>query len=251
MHLAKALCALAPAIILAACGGGDDIDDRLDVADPQVRFVHAIPIGPAVTLFRNDVAQADATSAGYKFASPYFDVETGPAVWRVNTDVGNVQIGAPTSIDAKRGNRYTMIAVPGSPNGDLMLIDDPFNKGLTSDNARVRAVNASFNAQNIDVYLTPPTVDLAGVAPNFASVGYKAAMPPSGDDSAELPGGSYQLRITPAGTKTVIFSAPVTLANDADWLVMTVPGDISPNAIRVLLVLANDPGRTTQEIASQ
>jgi hypothetical protein len=49
----------------------------------------------------------------------------------------------------------------------------------------------------------------------------------------------------------VIFSAPVTLANNADWLVMTVPGNVTPNAIRVLLVLADDPSRTTQEIASQ
>ena len=41
--------------LLAACGGSDDdsFDDRADVADPKVRFVHAVPGGPNVTLWRN------------------------------------------------------------------------------------------------------------------------------------------------------------------------------------------------------
>ena len=174
MKPGKFLLALVPILLVAACGGSDDLEDRLDVADPKVRFVHAIPLGPDVTLFRNDVAQSDATNVGYKYASTYFDVETGIGTWRVNTSTGNVQLGALTQIDAKRGNRYTMVAVPGSPAADLMLIDDPYNKGLTTDDARVRAVNASFNAQNIDVYLNPPGTDLATVGPNFAAVGYKS-----------------------------------------------------------------------------
>lgn len=46
-HSMKFLLALAPIALIAACGGGDDdLDDRLDIADPKVRFVHAIPAGP-------------------------------------------------------------------------------------------------------------------------------------------------------------------------------------------------------------
>ena len=76
-------------------------------------------------------------------------------------------------------------------------------------------------------------------------------MPPSGDDSAQLDGGSYQLQITQAGTKTVIFDAPVVLADNADWVVMTIPDSVAANDIKVLLVLADEPSRTTLEIASQ
>ena len=40
--------ALLPAVLLAACGGNDGIDDRLGTADPKVRLVHAVPAAPNV-----------------------------------------------------------------------------------------------------------------------------------------------------------------------------------------------------------
>ena len=47
----KVLLACVPVLGLAACGGSDT-QDRLDVADPEVRFVHASPIAPNLTLYR-------------------------------------------------------------------------------------------------------------------------------------------------------------------------------------------------------
>ena len=49
--------------LLAACGGSDDdsFDDRADIADPKLRFVHAVPGGPNVTLQRNGVNESGAT----------------------------------------------------------------------------------------------------------------------------------------------------------------------------------------------
>jgi hypothetical protein len=52
----KLLLSCPPFAALAACGGGDT-EDRLDVADPAVRFVHAAPVVPNLTLFRATVAQ--------------------------------------------------------------------------------------------------------------------------------------------------------------------------------------------------
>ena len=47
----KLLLAAAPVLLVAACGGGDDsLDDRLNLADPKVRFVHAATASPALTL---------------------------------------------------------------------------------------------------------------------------------------------------------------------------------------------------------
>jgi hypothetical protein len=60
--LHKLLFACIPLAMLAACGGGDT-EDRLDVADPVVRFVHAAPSTSAVTLYRATIAQSDATNA--------------------------------------------------------------------------------------------------------------------------------------------------------------------------------------------
>ena len=233
------------ASLLAACGGSDDdADDRLDIADPKVRFVHAVPAGPAVSLYRNDAKQADVTNTDYLFASRYFDVATGDATWTLKTettptvDVGEVEF------NSRRGDKYTLVALPGATAAELLLIEDPYNKGLTSDSARVRVVNAAFNAPSIDVYLTPPTTDIGTVSPRFGPVAYRNSSPGSGADSVELDGGNYLLRITVGGTKTVIFSKAVTLNDNADWLLTVIPdegvGAVTPNDVRVLLVRGDD-----------
>ena len=63
---------------IAACGGGDTAD-RLDLANPSLRFVHASPLAPNLTLTRAGVAQTDETNVPYGFASNYFDIDTGAA----------------------------------------------------------------------------------------------------------------------------------------------------------------------------
>ncbi len=251
MKLAQLLmAAIAPTLMLAACGGGDDLDDRLDVADPKIRFVHANPVGPDLTLYREGVAQVDATDVGYKFASPYFDVPGGTASWAVQTSTGDVDV-ATLPIDTQRGNLYTLVAVTDGLTGDVVLIDDPYNKRLTTDHARVRTLNASANAPRVDVYLTAPGADLGTATPNMAGAAYKSAVPASGGDSVEFDGGDYQLRVTTAGTKTVLFNATVTLPDNADLLLVTVPDSVVSSAIRVLVVKTDDPTKTVTELASQ
>lgn len=216
---------LAPTMLVAACGGGGDAEDRLDVADPRVRFIQAIPVG-TYTLFRNDMAQSDATNVGYKYGSKYFDVETGQATWAVKTDSGTTIVEAP--IDARRGNRYTLIAAPAANDGQSFLtIRDPYNKGLVSDKARVRIANAAFTVGSIDLYITPVGTSIDSLQPTMAAVEYGAASPADSVDSIELAGGSYQLQMTEAGTKDVVFNTTVTIDNNADWLFVAVPDGLS------------------------
>ena len=249
--VSKLLLALVPALFLAACGGGneDDLDDRLDLADPKVRLVHAVPLGPDVSLFRNGEAQAsEVTGMPYKGASDYFDVSTNEATWEVRTATSpSASIGEVT-FDPSRGEKYTLIAVPDAGSlTEVVLITDPFRKGLTSDKARLRAFNAAFNAANLDVYLTAPGADIATATPTFAAVGYKDAMPASGEDSIEVSGDTYQLRLTEAGSKTVVFDAEVVLEDNADWLLVPVPASLDANHVNVLAVRA-DAGTPAVEI---
>lgn len=100
--------ALACTGLLGACGGGgdDNLDDRLGLAEPKLRFVHAVPGGAHVTLLRNGSAETAVTNVAYKFGSPYSDVGAGPQALSLRAVTGNVEL-ATGSVDAKRGTRYT------------------------------------------------------------------------------------------------------------------------------------------------
>jgi hypothetical protein len=250
--LHKLLLATAPLLLIAACGGGDDsLDDRLDIADPKVRFVNAAALSPAMTVYRNGTAQADATNVAYRGASRYYDVETGSATWRVATTSGNVDVGT-VNFNATRGDKFTLVAVPNLSltGAEVLIISDPYDKELTANNARVRVLHAASNTPTaVDVYLTSTGTDIATVAPNFAGVGYKVANPASGSNSIDFTvgNGAYELTITAAGSKTPVFRAPVTVTNNADWLLTVLPDSATPGDLKVLVVKSDD-GTATQEI---
>ena len=122
-----------------------------------------------------------------------------------------------------------------------MLFRSPFDKGLLSNSARVRAFNATVNAQNVDIYIVPQGTNIAAVGPTLSAVSFKNAVPPSGQDSVYMDGGTYVLIATTANTKTIIFqSGTFSLSNNADWLLTTVPiagvlSQLLPNQIDVLV----------------
>jgi Domain of unknown function (DUF4397) len=217
--------ALLPFIGLAACGGGDDLQDRLDVADPAVRFVNVAPNAPNLTLLRETAAQSDANNTTFGFADDYFDIDTANANWNVNTTTGNAPVGS-VPINPVRGDLYTIVAYGTSATASgVALIVDPFNKPLTSQSTRLRLFNASYNAGNIDVYMSVPgtNINTAGATPLIAATVLGTAGPASGSDSVSLPGGNYTLTITVAGTKTVLFTGPLDFGNNQDLLLLTVP----------------------------
>lgn len=247
----------APVLLVAACGGGSDLEDRLDVADPKVRFVHAAAGAQNVTLFRNNAAQSDATNVPYKAASGYFDVETGNATWRLATSASATPPNTDLStigVDARRGNRYNLVAVPSGAGVELLSIRDPYNKSLVSDRARIRVVNAAPNTTGaVDLYLTPNDNSITSISPTVAGVGLRQAVPGDSQDSQEIQGANYRVRLTTAGTKTVIFNSVLNLDNNTDWMLVTVPDQaLVPNSIKVLAVRVNSDNKSqpTLELSS-
>jgi Domain of unknown function (DUF4397) len=253
IHMPKALrfllLAAASAALLAACGGSDDdsFDDRADIADPKVRFVHAVPGAPNVTLQRNGVAESGVTDVAYKGASQYHDVSTENYTFTLRTASGDVEL-ATAAVNADRGNKYTLVALPSDSGAELISIRDPFNKSVASDDARVRVLNAAANAEAFDVYITAVGADLASATPRMSAIGYKQVLPASGDDSVDIEGGTYQFRLTPAGSKTPFFDQTVTAPVDGDWLLVALPDTAEPNSVRLLLVRSDDSSDATDEI---
>ena len=241
--LNRLLLVCVPLIGLAACGGGDT-QDRLDLADPAVRFVHAAQLAPAVTLFRGDSAQSDATNVSFPFASNYFDVSSTNANWTLKTATGAVSLGT-VALNPSRGNKYTFVAVPGAgAEASFVMYADPYNKSLTSDKARLRVLNGSAGAASIDVYLSAPGTDItpASVTPTISATAYKSVGPASANDSIEIPAGSYRTTITLAGTKTVLLVGQLTLASNRDVLMVTVPNTLSAGAVRALVKVEGTAG---------
>ncbi|MBV5299601.1 MAG: DUF4397 domain-containing protein [Rhodoferax sp.] len=237
------LLALVPVVGLSACGGSDT-SDRLDLADPVVRFVHVAPLTPNLTLSHGTVVQPDVIDKPYKFASNYFNVDIGQNTWSIKTTVGNVTLGS-EPIDASRGNKYTLVALPSlNTDGGLYLIVDPYNKPLTSDSARLRIMNASFNAGNIDLYMSALGTDItaATARPLIAATAYKTAGPASGGDSVDIPGGTYKVTITTAGTKVILFTGQLAFGNNADLLLLSVPDSLLPGAIKTLVKFEGSSG---------
>lgn len=229
--LRRLLLVCIPALFLAGCGGGDTAD-RLDLANPAVRFVHASPSAPNLTLYRNAAAQPDASNVAYKFAANYADVDTSAADWSVKTAVGAVPLGT-VVIDPVRGNKYTIVALATTfADNTVVLITDPYNKPLASDSTRLRLMHAAYNEASVDVYMNAVGTDIAaaGVNPLIAATAFKTAGPASGSDSVSIPAGAYQLTIATAGTKNVLFKGQLSFGSNKDILLLCVPGDFPINA---------------------
>jgi hypothetical protein len=247
----KLMMAAIPVAMLSACGGGDDAQDRTDVADPVVRFVHASPLAPNVTLYRNDSALPDATNVAYTFASSYADIDMGSATWTVKTaDASATSIGS-VNIDPVRGDKYTIVALPAPNNGNTVaLIMDPYNKPLGSTSTRVRLMNAAVASGSVDIYMVGVGSDInsASAVPTVAATQYGNAGPASGSDSVDIPGGTYDVYVTSAGTKTVLFKGRIQFGDNNDLLFLTVPDASSSTGLNLRVKIEGTPG--TQQVTA-
>lgn len=248
----RTVAALISAVALVTACGGDDTGTELGISNPQARFINAVPAGPSLDYYLN--AQANATGIAYKGVTRYRSVGSGSQTASYDVTGTSVTIASQT-FNAANGHHYTTIAIP-STSTPISVIDDPFAKGLLSDQARVRGFNASPNAQNVDIYVVPPGTNIAAQSPTLAGAAYQNAVPASGQDSIYLSGGTYQVIVTLPGSKTPILTTPpVSIANNADWLLLTIPAggvaDVVPNDIHVLVAQGNDADTSAQELGPQ
>lgn len=265
-HLLAAACAAA---LLAGCGGSsNDVGKEVGLQNPEVHFVNAVPIAPNgaaapnLDLFVNGSTLSGQTNVPYKGVTNFANIGTGSTQvgYGLTGTAASAALASGTFANVSNGHEYTVIALPSitASNGyGIGLIDDPFDKGLLSNDARVRSFNASPNAPNVDVYIVPPgTTSVSGMSPTMAGVSYGNAVPASGQDSLYLSGGSYMAIVTAAGTSTPIYeSAQFSLANNADWLISTVPAGgvasaLVPGQIHLLVAQGGNTSQPALELTN-
>ena len=227
---------LAGSVMLSGCW----LDDDDDPATTSVRVLHASSDAPAVNVRVNgDVV---VPGADYKQAAVL-----APSAGLADIAVDGLLPGGETvtvisadGVSLRSDTKYDVIAV--GKVGDetiepLILTDDGARDDANS--ARLRVVHLSPDAQSaaggpVDVYVTAFGDDLPAEA--TFSFAFKESVGPlelmASDD--------YQIRVTPAGSDTVVYdSGEVALPSGSDLLVGAVDntganGDSSPISLVVL-----------------
>jgi hypothetical protein len=183
---------LAAAAFATACSDDDSTGPETEA---QVRVVHASPDAPSVDVLVDDALVLSGVP--YLGASAYLDVPAGTRNVKVNaagtsTTVIDADVNLATGID------YTVIAAGLVSDIAPIVLEDDLT-APSNGNVKVRAVHGAPSAPAVDIYVTAPGADLATATPVLTGVPFGAA-----SDYLSVPAGDYQLRITPAGSKTVV-----------------------------------------------
>jgi len=215
--LLLALALLASATLAPGCGKGPSSIITPDGKDfGAIRFVNASPNAPGLDAVINGaIFEPDLV---YAEASEYIAIRTGtPYAEFLRT--GTDQVLAQTEIGiAKKGN-FTLFAVnPASSMGTLFVSDD--YTAPQQGNVRVRFIHAAPGAGDVDVYVTAPGASLAAADPAVTDLPYLG-----NSGYIEAPAGSYQVRVCPAGTKTVAIDSGAITTTAGQVLTGVAIGD--------------------------
>jgi len=194
-----ALCAVS--LVLTGCGSSGSSNN----GTAQLRILNAFSEAPAL-----DVTVATtkiASGLPFQGLTQYTNITAGtPAFTVAVTGASTTLIN--TTLNVASGSNYTYVVFGPLTGVAALLSNDAFNDPGNGFFA-LRVVNAAPGSSAVDVYLTPPGADISATAPSLSNVSY-------GVTSAFVPiaiGATFEIRVTPNGTKEVIFdSTPKTFA---------------------------------------
>lgn len=217
--LTKGLIVGSLAFGLLGCNSDSDDDAVIPevVAKSNIQIIHAVYDAPTVNVFVDGALFGGLENVDYQGASPWIEVDSASYAVRVeanlpgdNADV----ISANVTLDGDM--TYSVLAVGSAADGSIEpLIVANTKSDIGAGNVRLQVVHAASTAPTVDVYVTAPMADIEVEQP-LATAAFKDFT-----GQVEVAAGDYQIRLTPAGTKTVVYdSGTVSLAAGADLLVM-------------------------------
>jgi Domain of unknown function (DUF4397) len=171
----------------------------------QMRILNAFSEAPAL----NVTIGTTSAASGLPFESTtqYVSVPSGSQIATVGVSGASTTL-INTTYTLNSGTNYSYV-VFGTSNGvGALLNNDQFNDPGAGFFA-LRVDNAAPGQTGIDVYITAPGGDISSSAPTFTNLAYGTI---SALASIAI-GTSFEIRVTPNGTKEVIFdSTPQTFA---------------------------------------
>lgn len=213
----KKLACFAALLLAAACGGTDHA---------RLRVVHGSPDAPAVDVLVD--GNKVVSGATYKQSSGYLTVDSGARKIEVRaTGTSTDAISATPSFAANTDT--TIIAANKLASIEPLVLQDD-NSTPASGNVKVRLVHGAPSAPSVDIYVTAPGAALG--TPTLANVPFKAV-----SQYLSVPAGSYEIRVTPAGSQTVVIDSgtvPLVAGQIRTVIAVDAPGGGSPFGAVVL-----------------
>lgn len=215
------------ALALVALNACDDSDGPDPVA--QVRFLHASP-GRAAVDFRADGA---TRGAGVTYGTAFSNgvvLDAGARTFTARA-AGNATDLATTAGTLANSGTYSVVLAK-RPAGDTLVVFADTSATAPTGKVFIRTLNVAPAAGAVDLYITAANTDLATATPQVAGIAFLKA-----SRYVELDAGTYRVRLTTAGTKTVVL----------DVNTIAVPG----RATRTIAVIdANAGGTPLQSVVS-
>jgi hypothetical protein len=206
--LGLALCSLA---IVAACSDDDDDDNN-----SLVRVVNAS--NTAIDVASGTTIGTDNSNIGFGAGSTCLTTNSVDPDLNV-TPAGTTNAYSSFALDLHAGQHYVTVAYPGF-SGATAFSDIATGATPAVGQAGLRVFNAAAGSATYDVYVTAPGTAALGTA-GATGIGFRTA---SGYIS--VPPGTSQVRLTNAGTQTVLINAGslAFTAGQNAVLVIAAPG---------------------------
>jgi len=164
----------------------------------RLRAVHLSPEAPNMDVLLDDTEFA--TDLIYQASSGYHPVRSGAINVKFN-EAGTTTTLVETSPFLALLTDYTLFAANVPDEIEPWYLQDDNTKPDT-DKTRIRIAHGSPGIGVVDVYVTIPNVDIQLKTPTLTDVQFKDVA-----DYLEIDKGIWQIRVTEAGTKTVLVNS--------------------------------------------
>lgn len=216
-------------LILAGCSKNSS-----NSSNAQMRVINAFSQANALDISVN--AKPVVSGLPFQSNSQYSDVDSGSQTVIVSVTGASTAL-INTTYNLGSSTQYSYVIYGPQTAVAALLLADSFNDpggGYFS----LRLVNAAAGPGALDLYVTAPGADLTATAPAIANIGY-------GSNSLFVPvakGTSFEIRVTPAGTKDVIYDGvPQTFAERSGATIVAF-GKGSGKLVNVVLLREDDAG---------
>lgn len=195
----RTLISLLAALLLAACGAKGDTSKT-----GKVRTFNAVFESSAL---RVAIDTTDIVSQlGYASLAQYKEIDQGTKTFAVYSSGGTKLFETSFNVQDNTKQLFVVAGTQGNYSG--YFIDD--STAEPADNRiKVRMIHAAAGVPGMDLYLTSTTEDISAVNPTISNTVYRG-----NSGFLEMASGTYKLRLTPVGSKDVVYeSDAITLAS--------------------------------------